>query len=275
MEDAAGFSRGVEVVRRPALPGGPTSARAEGRVVYAVGDVHGRYDLLVALLEAVVADVATLAPADRPLLIFVGDYVDRGPGSAKVLSTLVWLSRHAAVEVAFLRGNHEAMMLAFIDDPDEALPWLRCGGAATLEAYGVGLPDRDIEEERWRLRDELMDRLPASHLEFLRGLPTRLVCGDYVFVHAGLRPGVPLARQAEEDLLWIRDDFIGREHRFEKVVVHGHSWTGDAPTVTPYRIGIDTGAYATGVLTCVRLADRAVGFLQARTEADISVAAVA
>ncbi|WP_375403545.1 metallophosphoesterase family protein [uncultured Sphingomonas sp.] len=245
----------------PASPARTT----DDRVVYAVGDIHGCYDLLTPLLQAIVADVA-LAPAGRPLLIFCGDYVDRGPRTRDVLATLVWLSRHAAVEVAFLRGNHEAMLLAFLDRPDESLPWLRSDGGATLRAYDVD-PAGDGDADPWRLRDALMDRMPASHLDFLRGLPVRTTCGDYVFVHAGLRPGVPLARQEDEDCLWIRDEFLGGDHRFEKIVVHGHSWTSDAPVVTPGRIGIDTGAYKTGVLTAVRLDGADVEFIQARVGA--------
>lgn len=265
-------STGVTVVRRTDIPIEPSSAATDGRVVYAVGDVHGRYDLLVALLEAVVADVGSLAPSERPLLIFCGDYVDRGPRSAEVMATLVWLSRHAALEVAFLRGNHEAMMLAFLDRPFETRGWLRAGGTATLRAYGVEPPEGDADEDCWRLRDELMDRLPASHLEFLRRLPTRMTCGDYVFVHAGLRPGVPLARQDDEDCLWIREEFLERDHRFEKIVVHGHSWTSDTPVITPHRIGIDTGAYRTGALTAVRLETSAIEFIQARTGDGAAVA---
>lgn len=270
---AAVATTGVKVVRRTDISIGPPSAATAGRVVYAVGDVHGRYDLLVPLLEAIVADVKSLASAERPLLIFCGDYVDRGPGSAEVVATLVWLSRHAALEVAFLRGNHEAMMLAFLDRPFETRGWLRAGGAATLLAYGVEPPAGEAEEDCWRLRDELMDRLPASHLEFLRRLPTRMTCGDYVFVHAGLRPGVPLARQDDEDCLWIREEFLGRDHRFEKVVVHGHSWTSDTPEITPHRIGIDTGAYRTGALTAVRLATATIEVIQARVGDGAAVAA--
>lgn len=252
------------MVRRTDIPVAPPLATTGDRVIYAVGDVHGCYDLLAALLGAIVADIESVAPSERPLLIFCGDYIDRGPKTSEVLATLVWLSRHAALEVAFLRGNHEAMMLAFLDRPYEARQWLRVGGIATLRNYGVEPPAGDINEDCWRLRDELMDRLPASHLEFLRRLPTRMTCGDYVFVHAGLRPGVALARQNDEDCLWIRQDFLDHEHRFEKVVVHGHSWTSDTPVVTPHRLGIDTGAYKTGVLTAVRLKTTSIAFLQAR-----------
>lgn len=254
----------LEVVRHAVFMGEQSAAKTGGRIVYAIGDVHGCYELLTALLEAIVADVAALASGELPLLIFMGDYVDRGPRSAEVLSALVWLSRHAAVEVVFLRGNHEEMLFAFLEEPFTALPWLQHGGAETLESYGVLVLDKDIAENCWRLRNEFMDRFPASHLEFLRDLSMQVTCGDYVFVHAGLRPGVPLARQKVEDLLWIRDDFLDREYKFEKIVVHGHTWTDDKPEITPYRIGIDTGAYATGTLTAVRLSDSSVEFFQTR-----------
>lgn len=254
----------LEVVRRTGLMGEQALAKTGGRIVYAIGDVHGCYDLLIPLLEAIVTDAAALTPAEPALMIFIGDYIDRGPRSAEVLSALVWLSRHAAVEVIFLRGNHEAMLLTFLEQPFRALPWLQHGGAETLASYGVLVPDKDVVENCWRLRNEFMDRMPASHLDFLRDLPTQVTCGDYVFVHAGLRPGVPLARQEVEDILWIRDDFLAGEHKFEKVVVHGHTWTDDNPEITRYRIGIDTGAYATGTLTAVRLSDSSVEFFQTR-----------
>lgn len=253
-----------EVVRHAVFMGEQSAAKTGGRIVYAIGDVHGCYELLTALLEAIVADAAAVKSAKLPLLIFVGDYVDRGPRSADVLSALVWLSRHAAIEVMFLRGNHEAMLFAFLEEPFRALPWLQHGGAETLESYGVIVPDKDVAENCWRLRNEFMDRLPASHLDFLRDLPTQVTCGDYVFVHAGLRPGVPLARQKVEDLLWIRDEFLDKDHKFEKIVVHGHTWTDDKPEITRYRIGIDTGAYATGTLTAARLSDSSVEFFQTR-----------
>ena len=261
---AAAQPESIQVVRQEPVPRLTRAQSTDGRVVYAVGDVHGCYALLTALLEAIVADVGTLVGDPPPLLILCGDYVDRGPRSFDVLSTLVWLSRHAAIEVRFLRGNHEAMLLGFLDRPDRHLPWLRRDGGSTLNAYGVRVPDGDVDVDCWRLRDELMDRMPASHLDLLRGLPVRETCGDYVFVHAGLRPSVPLARQDDEDCLWIREDFLNSDYSFEKVVVYGHSWSSDAPEVTPHRIGVDTGAYATGVLTAARLEGSTVGFIQAR-----------
>lgn len=262
--DAAAHLESIQVVRHTPVPHLTHAQSTDGRIVYAVGDVHGCYALLTALLEAIVADVGTLVDDVPPLLILCGDYVDRGPRSFDVLSTLVWLSRHAAIEVTLLRGNHEAMLLGFLDQPDRHLAWLRRDGGSTLNAYGVCLPDDDVDASCWRLRDELMDRMPASHLHLLRGLPIRRTCGDYIFVHAGLRPRVPLARQDDEDCLWIREDFLDSDYRFEKVVVHGHSWSSDAPEITRYRIGVDTGAYSTGVMTAARLEGSTVGFIQAR-----------
>ena len=256
----------VEIRRRLDITSNQRPATAGGRVVYAIGDVHGCYDLLVGLLRAIAEDVAALAPARAPLLLFVGDYVDRGPRSAEVLTTLIWLSRHAAFEIAFLRGNHEAMLLAFLHQPEEAAGWLRFGGAETLRAYGVDVPEEEGPETCRRLRDMFMDRLPASHLEFLQTLRTQVTCGDYVFVHAGLRPGVPLRRQCDEDRLWIREEFLNTDHAFERIVVHGHSWGSDAPVLTPHRIGIDTGAYQTGALTAVRLGTPRIEFIQARAK---------
>lgn len=253
----------VAIRRREDVSLSRASARTEGRVVYAVGDVHGRYDLLIALLEAIRADVADVRPVGRALLLFLGDYIDRGPQTAEVLTTLVWLSRHADFDLTFLRGNHEDMMLAFLSRPQKAASWLRVGGTDTLRAYGVEVPDgRADPDECVRLRDELMDRLPASHLAFLRLLESYAVHGEYVFVHAGLRPGIPLEEQSEKDLLWIREDFLAAEP-FDRIVVHGHSWTSDAPAMTARRIGIDTGAYKTGALTAVRLGAGDVAFIQA------------
>ncbi|WP_010162613.1 metallophosphoesterase family protein [Sphingomonas sp. PAMC 26617] len=240
----------------------------EGRVVYAIGDIHGRYDLVSALLEAIVADMATIVDGRPPLLVFCGDYVDRGPQSSQVLTALVWLSRQSTLEIVFLRGNHEVMLLDFLDHPDRNIPWLRRDGAQTLMSYGVDVPGDDLaslETACRALRDRLLDKMPASHLAFLRGLPIRTMCGDYLFVHAGLMPRVSIARQSEEDCLWIGEEFLSADYRFDKIVVHGHSWSADEPEMTANRIGIDTGAYSTGVLTAVRLEGDTIVFLQART----------
>lgn len=247
--------------------GGPqaTAARVEGELVYAVGDVHGRYDLLKALLARVAADFATRAVGRRPILIFLGDYVDRGPDSAKVVEALLWLRRRADLDVRLLKGNHEAAMLDFLDDPAAAAAWLRFGGIETLASYGVLAPEADDGATGLsRARDELLERMPASHLKLLQGLELMLQVGDYAFVHAGVRPRTALACQDEQDLLWIRKPFLEAPGPFEKVIVHGHTWISDRPQVFDHRIGVDTGAFATGALTAVRLEDGELGVLQAR-----------
>jgi serine/threonine protein phosphatase 1 len=230
-------------VLRGAIEGAPPARPTEGRLVYAIGDVHGRYDLLTDLLAAIVADVAA-APADAdPLLIVCGDAIDRGPSSCEVLSALVWLSRHPGIELRCLRGNHEAAMLAFVDRP-EALPgWLDIGGEATLGSYGLDAGSASA----------LLDRMPASHLALLRAMPTWTSCGGYVFVHAGLRPGVAIEAQDDADRLSIGAPFRDADARFDKIVVHGHGGTAPEAEVRRHRIGIDTGAWRTGVLTALRL----------------------
>lgn len=243
-----------------------TNASVAGELVYAIGDVHGRYDLMTRLLARIADDVKTRGNGRRPIVVFCGDYVDRGPESAKILSALVWMRTHAEFDPYFLKGNHEEMMLAYIDDPIGAQGWLNVGGAQTLQSYGVTLPDPAVSADYYRARDELMERMPASHLRLLQTLSLSHRIGDYAFVHAGVRPGVPLHRQVAADLLWIRDDFLDHKRRFEKIIVHGHSWDSDQPVIREQRIGIDTGAYKTGVLTAVRLEDGRVECLQARID---------
>lgn len=242
-----------------------TGASVKGNLVYAIGDIHGCYDLMTGLLSVIAEDVKTRSAGRRPIVVFCGDYVDRGADSAKVLSALVWMRVHAEFDAHFLMGNHEEMMLAWINDPDATAGWLRVGGAETLRSYGVTvLEDIAHAPDHRRARDELMERMPASHLHLLQTLSLSYQIGDYAFVHAGVRPGTALRKQVAADLLWIRDDFLEHKHRFEKVIVHGHSWTSDEPVIREQRIGIDTGAYKTGVLTAVRLEDGHVECLQAR-----------
>lgn len=251
------------VVRRHVAPG-EAIGDTEGRVIYAVGDIHGCYDLARALLGDITDDMKRLDAAARPLIVMCGDYVDRGGRSADVLAMLLWMERHAPCDTVFLIGNHEAMLLAFVDDPDTARRWLRHGGEETLASYGVdpvAYPSAD--EGCGRLRDAFVDAVPFSHLDLLRRLPLHHRCGNYIFVHAGLRPGIALKRQTEEDCLWIRGDFLSAARASEGIVVHGHSWVDDQPIVTDGRIGIDTGAYRTGVLTAVRLDGASVTFIQA------------
>lgn len=242
-----------------------TAARIEGELVYAVGDIHGCYGLLKDILARIAADAGLRARGRRPIVVFLGDYVDRGPHSARVMEALVWLQRRSDLELHFLKGNHEQALLEFIDAPERGGPWLGFGGAETLIAYGVEAPATDAAPEAYRAaRDELLERMPAAHLKLLQDLETLVVIGDYAFVHAGVRPGVPLEAQEENDLLWIRRGFVDQPGPFAKVIVHGHTWLGEKPQLSDHRLGLDTGAYATGVLTAARLEDGEVGILQAQ-----------
>ncbi|NJC32952.1 serine/threonine protein phosphatase 1 [Sphingomonas jejuensis] len=231
-----------------------------GQLIYAVGDVHGRYDLLRRLLAAIAEDAG--AHAGRPTLILLGDYVDRGPASAEVLTALCWLRRESGARLHLLKGNHEALMLDALNDPATMPRWLAVGGDATLKAYGIDADDGEPEA----LRDRLLDAMPASHLRLLQSLELSVEIGDYFFVHAGIRPGTPIARQKAEDLIWIRDPFLTGSGALEKRIVHGHSWTSDKPHIDERRIGVDTGAWKTGVLTAVRLHERSERILTARQE---------
>jgi serine/threonine protein phosphatase 1 len=231
----------------------------EGRRIYAVGDVHGCYDLLIALLRQLAEDATQDVNESEPRptsLIFLGDYVDRGPDSARVLEALALLKAQAAFEVCLLKGNHEDALLRFLDAPEGAAPWLGFGGAATLASYGVEPPESDASPRAFaEAREALLHRMPAAHLRLLQDLPLMAIVGDFAFVHAGVAPGEPLRRQRARDLMWIRREFLDAGQPFEKVIVHGHTWTGERPAVTPTRIGLDTGAYETGVLSAMRFED--------------------
>ena len=235
-----------------------------GALIYAVGDIHGRLDLLDELMAQIGADAAARRGAERPILVFIGDYVDRGPQSRGVIDAVLHLEEEGVFEVRALKGNHEAQLLAFLEDPREGPAWLEFGGAETLLSYGVIPPISRTDIETWEAaRVALVAAMPAAHRAFLDRLELAVLCGDYVFVHAGVRPGVPLEEQNEHDLLWIRDDFLSSTRPIEKVVVHGHTPEPE-PYIGRYRIGIDTGAYATAKLTAVRLSGTEQTILQAR-----------
>lgn len=246
--------------------GRPGEASTGGRLVYAVGDIHGRADLLSRLITTILADAAGARGSERPLLVFVGDYVDRGPGSREVLDMLIALRDRGGVETAFLRGNHDDSLLRFLEEPGFGPVWQRMGGGATLTSYGVAPPPPRAPDADWEAaRAAFEAALPAGHLAFLEATALTLTVGDYLFVHAGVRPGVPLERQTPQDLMWIRDEFLQAPRPSDKVVVYGHTPTSDAYS-DGVRIGIDTGAYATGVLTALRLHETAQNFMHSRSE---------
>jgi serine/threonine protein phosphatase 1 len=238
------------------------------RLVYAIGDVHGRLDLLHDLIKQIAADVAASKPADKPVLVFLGDYVDRGAFSRGVIDCLVSLGALPDIELRALKGNHEQALLSFLDDVEIGPAWLQSGGAATLVSYGVAAPQTRIATELWeQAREAFTKALPPEHLAFLESLELYVEYGDYVFVHAGMRPGVPIERQSEQDLLWIRQDFLGETRPFSKVVVHGHTPEAE-PFLGEIRLGLDTGAYATGILTAARLCGTDRSILQATAHGD-------
>jgi serine/threonine protein phosphatase 1 len=232
-----------------------------GRIVYAIGDIHGEDALLLDLLARLRNDAADRGA--RPVAVFLGDYVDRGPGSRAVLDILA-APPLPDFDIHLLKGNHEQAMLDFLADPLAGAVWLEYGGLATLSSYGVGLaPGAPGPARLMEMRNQLDALLPQAHRQLLTSLRPWVTHGDYVFVHAGIRPEVPLTAQREQDLLWIREPFLDWPDRHEKMVVHGHT-VRPAPQLMANRIGIDTGAYATGILTAVALEGSDMRIIQAR-----------
>ena len=220
-----------------------------GRRLYCIGDIHGRLDLLEELHGMIRADAAEFEGSKG--LVYLGDFIDRGAQSKQVLDLLVEQPLDDFDAVCLL-GNHEQCMLDFLVQPQAAAAWLNFGGQVTLLSYGVGLGRVQIMQQVELLRDELEEKLPPSHLEFLQSCRTIHTEGSYCFVHAGIRPGVGLEEQSPEDLLWIRDEFIRSKANHGHIVIHGHSITEEVEW-QPNRIGVDTGAYYSGLLTALVL----------------------
>jgi len=241
------------------------AAAPEGVTLYVIGDVHGRLDLLHALLRKIAFDAARTGEGEARELIFLGDYVDRGPDSRGVIELILsTIAERDFWTVTALKGNHEAALLQFLADPPFWPTWSEFGGRETLLSYGVSPPLRTAAPEVLeQARDQLAAAMPDAHHHFLAGLELMAERGDYLCAHAGVRPGLPLDQQTEADLLWIRDDFLKSERRLAKVIVHGHTPEEEA-YVGRHRIGVDTGAYATGVLTAIRLKDAEQTLIQAR-----------
>ncbi len=222
-----------------------------GKRVYAIGDIHGRLDLLLRL-EAMIRDELARTKPSRSVAVYLGDYVDRGPESRAVIEHL--LDRPLPVaQVVHLLGNHEDAMRRFVDDLWIGESWMGFGGRATLASYGVS-PDSRLPAMNWMKEAQIAfaRALPARHRSFLDDLRLWHLEGGYLFVHAGVRPGVRLDRQEREDLIWIRHEFLESDADHGRVVVHGHSIRKE-PEIRLNRIGIDTGACFNGRLTALVL----------------------
>ncbi|WP_291695599.1 metallophosphoesterase family protein [Bradyrhizobium sp.] len=238
--------------RRPSLP--------EGLRIYAIGDVHGRRDLLDVLLSRIEADTAE-RPATQTLHVFLGDYIDRGAASRETIDRLIEHGKRS--ESVFLKGNHELIALRCLREPALFDHWMRLGGLETLASYGiVGInlaSGRPIAE----IQSAFHDALPRPHFRFFRDLKTSFACGDFFFAHAGVRPRVDLSQQKENDLLWIRDEFLSCPEDFGKIIVHGHTPTREVE-VAVNRVNIDTGAFMTGRLTCLVIEDSSLAVIDTR-----------
>ncbi len=217
-------------------------------ITYAIGDIHGRADLLDLLLDRIEADAARRG--DRAKIVFTGDYVDRGPDTFAVVERLIAGPKRREDEFVCLRGNHDDLFVTAATGRDELPVWAQRLHEHALQSYGL-TPESPKSQRADLLR----------HVAFLADLPLTHDDGTNLFVHAGIRPFVPLDEQSERDLLWIRDEFLNHRGPLPRRVVHGHTIVGDAPVVTDYRISIDTGAYRSGILTAAVFEDAAPRFL--------------
>ena len=235
--------------RRPVPPAGVR--------IYAVGDIHGRLDLLNQLLALIEVDIKS-RPVIRPLYVFLGDYIDRGHSSRETIDRLI--EHEQTTESVYLKGNHEQLALKCLVDPGRFDQWMRLGGVETLASYGLAMQSLARGGPIARLQSEFHAALPQAHFQFFRELRTSFSCGDFFFVHAGVRPRVALSEQKEEDLLWIREEFLNSNQDFGKIVIHGHTPTHEVD-VASNRINIDTGAFATGRLSCLVIDETSISVI--------------
>src|SRR5262245_12306075 len=243
--------------RRAPAPAASERWVPDGMRVYCVGDIHGRDDLLRQMAECVEADIEP-SSYDQAVTVFLGDYVDRGLGSMRVVEQLArgdW-----PTSIIALAGNHEDLLMAFLKDGGVLEAWRGLGGLETLHSYGVNLDPGTAKRDIGAVQAAFAARFPENHRNFIEGLKISTVIGDYFFCHAGVRPGVPLDRQNRNDLLTIRDAFLASKLEHGKLVVHGHT-PSLVPEIRSNRIGIDTAGYATGRLTCLVLEQNERRFL--------------
>lgn len=232
----------------------------EGLRIYAIGDVHGRFDCLSLMHELIARELREDPPQDWRI-IHLGDYVDRGPQSAQVLDFLAAAMKSDPRNIA-LMGNHDEGFLHFLADPHNARLFVDYGGFDTTASYGVLLDARSVEGLR-RSHQEMMAAMPEEHLRFLRDLQRWCSFGDFFFCHAGVRPGVALDKQDPEDLIWIRDAFLASSALFPKVIVHGHT-PKRAPEIRANRVNVDTMAFDSGILTALVIDGTEKRFLTAQ-----------
>ena len=230
---------------------GKIGAIPDGVRIYAISDIHGHVDLLDNVFVRLDRHLAKY-PIKRPIHVFLGDYIDRGPTSRSVIDRLI--ERSSNHESVFLKGNHEELLIEFLKNPLVLDQWRHFGALETLVSYGLKPAAQITPKLRDQLAMELAAVLPASHNAFFSQLQSSYECGEYFFAHAGVRPGVALDQQNERDLLWIREEFLEHKEKFDKIIVHGHSPVSKLE-ILPNRINIDTGAYATGLLTCLMIED--------------------
>jgi len=235
----AKFARKVR--QKPRLP--------EGIRIYAMSDIHGRADLLKQMFTVIDRDLSA-SQSIRPIQVFLGDYIDRGPQSFETIELLI--DRARSHECVFLKGNHEVILLDALANPPLLDEWRQFGGLQTLTSYGLQPTLRPSDGEKTELMRELYEKIPQTHGYFYRNLRASFTCGDFFFVHAGVKPGIPLDLQQEQDLFWIREEFLESSADFGKYVVHGHTPVS-TPDIRPNRINIDTGAYATGNLSLLSI----------------------
>lgn len=236
----------VETGERPQLVTGLPS----DIVIYAIGDIHGRDDLLKGIHDIIDSDRQRASGDKKSVEIYVGDYVDRGPNSREVVDRLI--DRNKLHNCHFVRGNHEVLFMRYLDGSLPLSAWKKCGGIPTIVSYGITSVSTAGSQSESHIQTQFRAKIPKNHIEFLRSTIPYCVAGDLLFVHAGIRPGVPLERQSEDDLFWIRREFLSSTKDLGHIVVHGHSPVSEVE-FKRNRINIDTGAFTSGKLTCLRL----------------------
>jgi len=251
------------MINQPGTRDHSGAASQTRRLTYAVGDIHGRLDLLVKMLSIIQRDMAQW-PGQQPVIILLGDYIDRGPSSKQVVDRIIALKSEIWCDLVTLMGNHEEALIKFAEEGLLGALWCDHGGNATLASYGITPPLPQKQNIDWdSIRTKFLEAVSPTHLAFYKALDSVYVQDDYLFAHAGVMPNLEVWQQTNDSLLWIREPFLSTEKSCDHVVVHGHT-PHQGPENKRWRINVDTGAYATNVLTAVRLIGTDRHFLEAR-----------